>query len=106
MGFQNVTVEGIIARDPEVKLFGDKKKVTFSIPVNSRFKKDHTEWFRVEAWGQQAEFVERYMTKGRTAIVTGELETNEGTDGKRYTTLKANSIMPSGRKTESDSAEE
>ena len=60
-------------------------------------RQEETEWFRVVAWGQQAEFAAEYLRKGSKVYVEGRIQTRqwEGQDGqKRYTTeLVANTIQ-------------
>jgi single-strand DNA-binding protein len=60
-------------------------------------RQEETEWFRVVAWGQQAEFAAEYLRKGNKVYIEGRIQTRqwEGQDGqKRYTTeLVANTIQ-------------
>jgi single-strand DNA-binding protein len=47
-----------------------------------------TDWIDVVAWSHTAEFVSRYFTKGRMAVVEGRLQIRDWTDrdgGKRRT---------------------
>jgi single-strand DNA-binding protein len=74
----------------------------FTVACNRNYKdaqgerQEETEWFRVVAWGQQAEFAAEYLRKGHKVFIEGRLQTRqwEGQDGqKRYTTeLVANQV--------------
>jgi single stranded DNA-binding protein len=41
---------------------------------------EHTIWFRVTAWGRQAELAAEYLAKGRQVYVEGRLRREEYTD--------------------------
>jgi single-strand DNA-binding protein len=79
-----VVLIGRLVRDPELRTTtSGKSVVSFSIAVNKRVKaQDGTEadFFRVTAWGQTAEYVNTYLTKGRLVSVDGRLDTKKWTD--------------------------
>lgn len=79
-----VVLIGRLTRDPELRTTNTGKNVVeFSIAVNKRVKAaDGTDadFFRVKAWGQTAEYVNNYLTKGRLVAVDGRLETRKWTD--------------------------
>src|SRR5205085_2766227 len=87
----------------------------FHVAVNRNYKdqqgerQEETEWFRVVAWGQQAEFAAEYLRKGAKVFVEGRIQTRqwEGQDGqKRYTTeLVANTIQNLERRPRDDDGE-
>jgi single-strand DNA-binding protein len=82
-------MSGRLTRDPELKTVGaDNRAVcSFSIAVDEFSKGEkRANFFDVVAWGQTAESVARFLTKGRECAVQGSLrwrswETPEG--GKR-----------------------
>lgn len=51
---------------------------------------DQTTWFRVVCFGQQAEHVSQYLTKGSRAYIEGRLRLEEWTDseGRQRTSLE------------------
>jgi single-strand DNA-binding protein len=53
---------------------------------------EHTIWFRVSAWGRQAELAAEYLAKGRQVYVEGRLRREEYTDreGVQRTSLEVN----------------
>ena len=83
---------GRLTADPELKQTpSGVPVVTFSIAVNRRFTKQgeqpQTDFIRVTAWRQQAEFVSRYFVKGKSIFVLGALQNRNWTDQngqKRY----------------------
>jgi single-strand DNA-binding protein len=104
---------GNLGRDPEMRYTPSGQAVTqFTVAVNRNYKdqqgerQEETEWFRVVAWGQQAEFAAEYLRKGAKVYVEGRLQTRqwEGQDGqKRYTTeLVANTIQNLERRPRED----
>ena len=83
MSFAKVTIVGNLGGDPESKYLQDGKLVlSFSIAASGRRKDAKPTWFRVSAFGEQAErlatMVERgYIAKGRMLYVEGQFEVRE-----------------------------
>jgi single-strand DNA-binding protein len=79
-----VVLIGRLTRDPELKSTNTGKSVCdFSIAVNKRVKSSNgadSDFFRVKAWGQTAEYVNTYLSKGRLVVVDGRLETRKWKD--------------------------
>ncbi|MBQ8850888.1 MAG: single-stranded DNA-binding protein [Oscillibacter sp.] len=86
-----IILMGRLARDPELRRTGSGTAVTsFTLAVDRDFKSQNgekeTDWIDVVAWRGTAEFVSKYFTKGRMAIVEGRLQIRDWTDrdgGKR-----------------------
>lgn len=85
---------GRLTRDPELRRTQSGTAVaSFSLAVDRDFKDKSTgerttDFIDVVAWRQTAEFVSRYFTKGRMAVVEGRLQIRDWTDkdgGKRRT---------------------
>ncbi|MEJ5169533.1 MAG: single-stranded DNA-binding protein [Fimbriimonadales bacterium] len=78
-----VVLVGRLTRDPEQKTTPNGNSVCdFSIAVERRFKQEggqDADFFRVTAWGKTAEYVGRYLAKGRLVAVDGRLQS------RRYT---------------------
>ena len=82
---------GRLTRDPELRRTQSGTAVTsFSLAVDRDFKSQagekETDFIDVVAWRNTAEFVSRYFTKGRMAVVEGRLQIRDWTDkdgGKR-----------------------
>lgn len=81
-----VCVIGRLTRDPEVRTTNTGKSViNFSLAVQKRFKPQNSnepdaDFFRCQAWGQPAEYLGNYASKGQRVSVTGRLETRKWTD--------------------------
>jgi single-strand DNA-binding protein len=116
MSLNKCMIIGNLGRDPEMRYTPSGQAVTqFTVAVNRNYKnqqgerQEETEWFRVVAWGQQAEFSAEYLRKGAKVYIEGRLQTRqwEGQDGqKRYTTeLVANTIQNLERRPRDDAGE-
>ena len=116
MSLNKCMIIGNLGRDPEMRYTPSGQAVTqFTVAVNRYYKdqqgerQEETEWFRVVAWGQQAEFAAESLRKGNKVYIEGRLQTRqwEGQDGqKRYTTeLVANTIQTLERRPRDDSGE-
>ena len=79
-------IMGRLARDPELRRTGSGIAVTsFRLAVDRDFApKDggerETDWIDCVAWRQTGEFVSKYFTKGRMAVVSGRLQIRNWTD--------------------------
>lgn len=89
-----IVIMGRLVRDPELRRTQSGTAVTsIRIAVDRDFKSQDGEkkadFFDVVAWRATAEFVAKYFTKGRMAVVEGRLQTREWTDkegGRRVST--------------------
>ena len=81
-----IIIMGRLARDPELRRTQTGTPVaSFRLAVDRDFKdkttgERSTDWIDVVAWRQTAEFVSRYFTKGRMAVVEGRLQMRDWTD--------------------------
>lgn len=90
----HITIMGRLTRDPELRRTQSGTAVTsFSIACDRDFKSQsgekETDFIDVVAWRNTAEFVSRYFSKGRMAVVEGRLQIRDWTDregGKRRST--------------------
>ena len=86
-----IILMGRLTRDPELRRTGSGTAVTsFTLAVDRDFKSQsgekETDFIDIVAWRTTAEFVSKYFTKGRMAIVEGRLQLRDWTDkegGKR-----------------------
>ena len=82
---------GRLTIDPELRRTGSGTAVTsFSLACDRDFKSQsgekETDFIEVVAWKNTAEFVSKYFSKGRMAVVEGRLQIRDWTDkdgGKR-----------------------
>lgn len=81
-----VFIMGRLARDPELRHTQSGTAVaSFTLAVDRDFKdrstgERATDWIDVVAWRQTGEFVSRFFTKGRMAVVEGRLQIRDWTD--------------------------
>ena len=87
-----IIIMGRLTRDPELRHTQTGTAVaSFTLAVDRDFKdkstgERSTDFIDVVAWRQTGEFVSRYFTKGRMAVVEGRLQIRDWTDkdgGKR-----------------------
>ena len=91
-----IFIMGRLTRDPELRRTQTGTPVaSFSLAVDRDFKDKSTgeratDFIDVVAWRQTGEFVSRYFSKGRMAVVEGRLQIREWTDkeGNRRTTAE------------------
>lgn len=82
----HITIMGRLTRDPELKTTNSGiPVVSFSLAVDRDFADKESgergvDFIDVVAWRHTAEFVSRYFTKGRMAVVSGRLQTRNWTD--------------------------
>lgn len=81
----HITIMGRLTRDPELRRTGSGVAVTsFTLAVDRDFKEKsgekETDFIEVTAWRNTAEFVSKYFTKGRMAVVFGRLQIRNWTD--------------------------
>ena len=87
-----IILMGRLTRDPELRHTQSGTSVaSFSLAVDRDFKSRDggeraTDFIDIVAWRSTAEFVAKYFTKGRMAVVEGRLQIRDWTDrdgGKR-----------------------
>lgn len=86
-----IIIMGRFTHDPELRRTGSGSAVTsFSLACDRDFKSQsgekETDFIEVVAWKNTAEFVSKYFSKGRMAVVDGRLQIRDWTDkdgGKR-----------------------
>lgn len=82
----SIVIMGRLTRDPELRRTGSGTAVTnFTVAVDRDFSsKDsgekETDFIECVAWRQTGEFVSKYFSKGRMAVVSGRLQIRKWTD--------------------------
>lgn len=105
-----VQLIGYLGQDPEIKTFGEGKKMALiSIATNENYRDANgekvtaTQWHTVVAWGKLAEIAEKYLQKGAEAAIEGKLVHRQYTDKKgvkqQSTEVQANEILILTKKT-------
>ena len=80
-----IILMGRLTRDPELRRTGSGTAVTsFSLAVDRDFKSQsgekETDFIDIVAWRNTAEFVSKFFTKGRMAVVEGRLQIHDWKD--------------------------
>lgn len=80
----HITIMGRLTRDPELRRTGSGIAVTsFTVAVDRDYKtgnEKEVDFIDCVAWRQTGEFVAKYFTKGRMAVVSGSLQIRGWTD--------------------------
>ena len=82
----HITIMGRLTRDPELRRTGSGTAVaSFTLAGDRDFGKNEngereTDFIDCVAWRQTGEFVSKYFTKGRMAVVSGRLQIRGWTD--------------------------
>ena len=111
-----VMLVGHVGQDPEIRYTPSGTAVAnLSIATNEVYRDSdgneqaRTEWHRAVLWGQQAEFANNYIKKGRLVYIEGRLQTRTWEDRnnieRRTTEVVANAITPLGPATPGEAVE-
>jgi len=109
-----ITVQGNIGKDPEIKFSGDLGIAKFSVAETPRTKNKttgqwedgETIWFNVVFFGSQAEAIVDNYAKGDTILLIGKLRqssyTDKGGDAKTSLEIVGESIAKVARSARND----
>lgn len=95
----NVSILGNLGRAPEQQRTADGTTVTtFSIASNStrntpQGAEKQTDWFRVKAFGKQAETIAKYAKRGDRMLVQGKLNLGAWTDREGRAQVNADLLL-------------
>lgn len=80
ISLNKIFISGRLTQDPEIREVGQNKTklAKFGIAFNRKFgtvrgQKKESLFVDIQVWDKQAEFIQRYMHKGDTCVVEGEL---------------------------------
>ena len=99
--YSKTVIVGNLARDPESRQAGETNVTRLVVAVNDSYSKDKVSYVDVEAWGKLGEICQKYLTKGRQALVDGRLvQDTWEKDGKKNSKLyvKADNVQFLGSK--------
>lgn len=90
MSYHKLILVGNLGGDPEMRYTPSGQAVTnFSVATNRQYtsssgeKVKETVWFRISAWGRQAETCNQYLSKGRRVLVEGRITPDKESGGPR-----------------------
>ena len=98
-----VILVGNLGRDPEVRHANDGTKIVhLSVATSESWKdkasgerKDRTEWHRVVIFNDKlGEIAEKYLTKGSSVYLEGQLQTRKWTDQQGQERYSTEVILP------------
>ena len=110
----HITIMGRFVRDPELRRTGSGIAVaSFTLAVDRDYKassggEKEVDFIDCVAWRQTGEFVSKYFTRGRMAVVSGKLQIRSWTDkdgNKRRTAeVISDNVYFADSKTENESS--
>lgn len=74
-----VMLIGIVGKDPKVRDVNGKKAASFSLATTKKWRdqngeiKEDTQWHNISLFGKVAEVAEKYVKKGSSLYIEGEL---------------------------------
>jgi single-strand DNA-binding protein len=90
MSYQKIVIVGNLGRDPEMRYTPGGQAVTnFNMATNRQYTASNgervkeTTWFRISAWGRQAETCNQYLKMGSRVLVEGRLNPDKETGAPR-----------------------
>ena len=88
--YHTIIIVGNLGKDPELRYTPSGQAVTsFNVATSRAYtdskgaKVKETTWFRVSAWGKQAETCNEYLHKGSKVLVEGRLVPDAETGGPK-----------------------
>src|SRR5512139_1802658 len=91
--YHTIIIVGNLGRDPEMRYTPSGQAVTnFNVATNRQYTSSdgqqvkETIWFRVSAWGKQAETCNQYLRQGSRVLVEGRLIPDPASGGPRIYT--------------------
>ena len=108
----HITIMGRMVRDPELRRTGSGVAVaSFTLAVDRDFKasgggEKEVDFIDCVAWRQAGEFVSKYFTRGRMAVVSGRLQIRTWKDkegnNRRATEIQVDNIYFGDSKKDGD----
>src|SRR5262245_46256749 len=90
--YHKILLVGNLGRDPEMRYTPSGQQVTtFSMATSEKWsgqdgqQHDRTIWWRVTAWGKQAETVHQYLKKGNRVLVEGRMNADNNGNPRTWT---------------------
>lgn len=93
--FNHVALLGRLAQEPEIRYTQNGTPVAsfdLAVQVPSKDKDTPPDYIPIVCWDKQAEFVGRFLSKGRQVVIEGRLSTRKytGNDGKNHKVIEVN----------------
>lgn len=99
-----ITITGNIGKDAEVKQYGERYKISFSVATNEKRKDgDRTDWHNVNYWSK-SNGIAPYLKKGQQVAVQGA-QRHDKHEGKYFASIDAYRVELIGRADNSSNSE-
>lgn len=90
---QNITIDGNVGKEGQVKQVRDQSVFSFSVAVKQGWGDNtKTNWYRVNVWGKRAETLSQMVGKGSKVVVVGELTIGDW-EGKPQYDIRASEVV-------------
>lgn len=104
---------GNVGKEPEVRILESGNKIAKFSLATSKYRKDEhgdkiteTTWHNIVFWNKPAEIIEKYVKKGSSLIIEGEIRYRDYTDKegnkKYFTEIIGNQLHLAGSKKEDE----
>lgn len=81
MALNHISIMGRLTKDVELRYTQSQKPVaSFTLAVDRDFGDKQTDFINCVAWNKTAEFVNKYFSKGKMAVVAGRLQMRDWQD--------------------------
>lgn len=94
-----VILKGRLAQDPERKKSKNKKEYSVYTIAVQRYNQDEVDFVPCISWDKNAEFVNKYFTRGKEILVSGRIKVVKDAD-KTNTFVEVDSVEFCGKKEE------
>lgn len=94
-----VILKGRLAQDPESKKSKNKKEYSVYTIAVQRYNQDEVDFIPCISWDKNAEFINKYFTKGKEILVSGRIKVVKDAD-KTNTFVEVDSVEFCGKKEE------
>jgi single-strand DNA-binding protein len=106
--YQKLILVGRLGQDPELKTVGQEQLCKFSVATSNIWvdqagqKHEDTTWHNIDVWGKSAGNCAKFLRKGSTVMVEGEVKITKKED-KTYYGVKAYNVRFLDRRSDSES---
>ena len=117
MSVNKILIAGNAGKEPEIRMFGDRKKATFSVATSSkgyttkdgRAIPEQVEWHNIVCWNGLANYAEKTIRKGSFVFIEGKVHYSRFTDqagnSRDITEIVAENIYPMDRRRDGEPAQ-
>lgn len=103
-----VVLVGRLAREPEIRTTTATNVAKYTLAVDRKFKREGEEtadFISCVAFGRNAEFAEKYLSKGKKIAITGRIQTGSYTNKDGHKVYTTDVVVESQEFVESKTAE-